>query len=173
MMRRCPAAAMRMRRSVLALRRGGRALNSRLARHRLLRDRSGATALEFALLGSALMLLSLGILEYGRLSWTREALQAVAINGARCMGVQAASCASAGVYSASTTMAFLTQQASVWDITLTNNSYVLNRSASCGGISGFSQVTISYTFTTLVPLLLTSMGAGVPLTVQACFPNQS
>ena len=139
----------------------------------MLDDRRGATSLEFALLGTALMALSMGIIEYGRLSWTREALQGVAIEGARCMGVQAINCGSGGVYNATTTTGFLTGKAAVWDIALTPGSFVLDRTATCGGVTGFSQVTISYGFVTVVPLLLTQLGASVPLVVQACFPNQT
>ncbi len=145
----------------------------RSIRRRLLRDRRGATSLEFAILGTALMTMCLGILEYGRLSWTREALQAIANQGARCMGLQAASCAVAGAYDSATTVTYLSGQAATWDIALTTSSFTLTRGTTCGGVGGFSQVAISYTFQTVLPLLLTQASGGVPLVVKSCFPNQS
>lgn len=143
------------------------------ARRRVLGSRRGAAALEFAIIGTALMLLSVGMLEYGRLSWTREALQSVAIEGARCMGVQAPSCATAGVYSSSVTTTFLTNEAAAIGIGLTAASFTLNRSATCGSIGGFSQVSIAYSFQTAAPSLLPGLGSGFNLAAQACFPNQS
>jgi len=51
------------------------------------------------------------------------------------------------------------------------------RNATTGACSGLSQtvsqVSISYTFTTAVPGLLTMLSGGEALTAQACFPNQS
>ena len=143
------------------------------SRRPILADRRGAAALEFALVVTALMLLCVGMLEYARLTWTREALQSVAIQGARCMGVQAPSCATSGVYSSSVTATFLTGQAANIGIGLTASSFTLSRSATCGNVGGFSQVSISTSFQTIVPLLLTGLGTAFPVSAQACFPNQS
>jgi Flp pilus assembly protein TadG len=49
--------------------------------------RSGATAVEFALVIGPLLLVLLGTVEVSRLLWTRQAIQSVAIAGARCLGV--------------------------------------------------------------------------------------
>jgi Flp pilus assembly protein TadG len=128
--------------------------------------------LEYGLIAIPLMMLSLGILEFARLSWTREALQAVAADSARCMGVLQTACASAGAYSATNSATFVQQLAASWVITLPASAVTLNRAASCAGVSGFSQVTITYNFQTVLPLLLTSMADGIAITAQACFPNQ-
>jgi hypothetical protein len=49
----------------------------------------------------------------------------------------------------------------------------LNNAATCGGVSGFSQVAISYTFTTAAPALLTLLARGFTVPASACFPNHS
>jgi hypothetical protein len=49
----------------------------------------------------------------------------------------------------------------------------LSNTATCGGASGFSQVTITYNFTTLAPALLTSLVNGFSVPATACFPNNS
>src|SRR5699024_8832101 len=59
-------------------------------------DRSGASAVEFALIAAPLMLLLVGTIEVGRLFWTQHAIDEAAIAGARCMGIRAPACADAG-----------------------------------------------------------------------------
>lgn len=130
----------------------------------------GATAVEFALVVGPLLLLLFGVVEVGRLLWTVNAAQETAIAGARCMGVLNTSCASGGVYSATSTSSYVRQVASGWGLSLTSANVTLNNSASCAGVAGFSQVTITYSFQSVVPLITTLTGN--PLTATACFPNQ-
>jgi Flp pilus assembly protein TadG len=142
----------------------------------LWRARDGAHAVELAVVAFPLLMLGLGTLEFGRLGWTNEALQTIAIQGARCMGVLSSSCASGGGYSATNTTTYLEGLASNWQMTLTNSNLTLSRAATCGGVTAtgsFSQVKINYTFTTVVPAIVTALSNGIALTVQACFPNQS
>ena len=134
--------------------------------------REGVVAVEFALLAVPFLMLSLGTFEIGRLMWTNEALEATAAIGARCMGVLASSCASSGVYSSTNTSAYIVSVASGWNVTIPSSALTLTTSGTCGGISGFSEVTISFTFQTVVPNLLDSLSS-IPLSVQACFPNQA
>jgi Flp pilus assembly protein TadG len=146
----------------------GRRLIRRL---RIARD--GVASVEFALLAIPFLLMSFGIIEFGRLIWTDEALEATAAIGARCMGVLSSSCASGGTYSSSNTTTYILAVASDWNLTLTSSALTLTPNGSCGGVAGFSQVTISYTFETVVPQLLDALTSGIPMTVQACFPNQT
>ena len=136
--------------------------------------------MEFALLATPLLLLVLGILEFGRLMWFREALQMTANQGARCMGVVASSCASSGAYNATNTTTYIENVANNWGITLANANVVLARpstNANClptlsTPATPMSEVTITYTFQTAVPQLL-DMLVGKSLTSHACFPNSS
>ncbi len=140
---------------------------------RLAGDRSGASAVEFALVLGPLIFLILGAMEYGRLLWTKQALQEAAIAGARCMGVLATGCASGGAYSSSNATTYIQGVASGFSLTVPSANVTLNRAASCAGVSGFSSVSISYTFQAAVPVLLGLASSAMPLTATACFPNNS
>lgn len=137
---------------------------------RLARDRSGGAAVEFGLIIGPLLLLLFGLVEFGRMLWTLNALQETAIAGARCMGVLSSSCASAGAYSATNASTYVQTLASTWGVTLAGSNISLNNAATCAGVSGFSQVSITYTFQTFVPLISSLLSD--PLTATACFPNQ-
>jgi Flp pilus assembly protein TadG len=144
-----------------------------MTRRRLIQaaaGRSGASAVEFALVVFPLMLVIFGVIEFGRAMWTREALQETAIAGARCMGVLNSNCTTGRTYSASSTTAYIQTVARAWGIALPSTGVTLDRNATCAGVSGFSSVSLNYTFqaVTTGPL-----GAGAPLTARACFPNNS
>lgn len=145
----------------------------RSAARRLGRDEAGASAVEFSIVVLPLLLVAFGSIEFGRYMWTRTALHEVAMATARCMGVKLPACAPSGTYSASTTTSFAQAQGSGWTVTIPAASVLLSTSATCSGVAGFSQVSISYTFQTAVPAMLGSLSAGVPLQAVACFPNQS
>lgn len=136
------------------------------------RDRRGATAIEFSLVAISLLMLVFGVIEFGRVMWTREALQETAIATARCMGVLNSNCAAGGVYSASATTSYVERVALGWGLTLPDSGVTLNPSATCGGVAGFSQVTVAYTFQTVAPGL-SLPASGIPLSATACFPNNS
>lgn len=140
---------------------------------RFLRDRSGASAVEFALVATPFLLLVFGIVEFGRYQWTRMAIHETAIAGARCMGVKHASCAPGGTYSSAQTVSFIQTQATGWSVSIPSASITLSNSVSCSGTAGFSRVAIAHTFQTAVPVLLGSLANGVPINAAACFPNQT
>lgn len=57
---------------------------------KLLRDRSGVAALEFAFIAPALFLLTVGIIDVGRMMWTSSTLDHAAREGARFATVRGA-----------------------------------------------------------------------------------
>ena len=131
----------------------------------------GTGAVEFGMVALPLLLLIFGTMEYGRLMWTREALQQTAIAGTRCMGMTQTACGTAGVYSASMAASYVQTQAAAWSVSLKPANITLNNAATCGGVSGFSQVSLVYTFSAIVPKLITALAGGAQLTATACFPN--
>jgi Flp pilus assembly protein TadG len=141
--------------------------------HNLRAARDGAVAMEFAITATALMMLTLGTIEFGRLLWTQEALNATAIQTARCIGVLSISCASAGAYSSANTTSYAETTASGWGVTLTAGDVTASTSGASSACSGDAEVSISYTFDSVVPGLLTMLAGGAALTAQACFPNQT
>ncbi|HVB90296.1 MAG TPA: TadE family protein [Beijerinckiaceae bacterium] len=136
------------------------------------RASSGATAIEFAIVAAPLLLFLTGTIEFGRLLWTREALRETAISAARCMGVLGVSCRSGGVYNSAQTLSYVQDRALAWSVVVPSSGVTLSDNATCAGVGGFSQVTISYTFATALPLFVGALKS-VPLTASACFPNQS
>jgi Flp pilus assembly protein TadG len=139
---------------------------------RLARHAGGGAAVEFSLVMMALFLVLFGITELAWYMWTANALQQTAIQAARCMGILNPSCSSGGAYSSSRTTSFVEAQAATYGITVPDADVSLSQAATCGGASGFSQVTINYTFTTVVPNLVTGLSS-VALSESSCFPNQS
>ncbi|HEY3848048.1 MAG TPA: TadE family protein [Acetobacteraceae bacterium] len=129
--------------------------------------------MEFSICALAMVLMVVGFVEFGRLVWTFEVLQDVASEGARCMGLAANSCASAGVYNSVDTKNYIVSLAASRGVVITAATVSLNNAATCGGASGFSQVSISYDFTTVAPALLTSLVRGFTVPASACFPNSS
>jgi Flp pilus assembly protein TadG len=138
----------------------------------LIGDNRGATAVEFALVIGPLLLVLFGIIEFGRMIWTNNALQETAIDAARCAGILESSCAASGAYSAGNTATYAQTVANGWGITMPTSDVTSSGSATCAGVAGFTSVTINYTFQTVVPLVLTSLAGGIPLSATACFPNQ-
>ena len=139
---------------------------------RWLADRSGGAAVEFSAVILTMFTLLFGVTEFGWYMWTANALQQTAIQSARCMGVLATNCASGAAYSSTKTLSYVQQVASTYGVTVPTAGVTLSTAASCGGAADFSQVTISYTFRTAVPNLITGLSS-VAMTEQACFPNQT
>ena len=145
---------------------------------RLRRARGGASALEFALLALPLAAMLLSVLEFGRLQWTRNALQQVAIAGARCVGLALTDCSSPGatatdprVYDATKSRTFITGNASSWIIALGNSDITVSTSATCQTLANFTEVTLTDDFSS--PFLAAAGLDAMTLSATACFPNQS
>lgn len=134
----------------------------------------GTTAIEFALVAPAFLGLLFGTVEFGRLLWTEQALQETAIAGARCMAILQSACTAGGrYYSSANTTTYVQQVARQWGVTLQTGDIQLTPNASCGSTIGFSQVTITSSFTTPVPQIVLLAAGGTSLSATACFPNNS
>ncbi len=146
---------------------------------RFLWARGGATAVEFALVSPMLLVLLLGVFEYGRYLWTVNALQHTVTMTARCMGVLnpgstgVPGCATGAAFDASKTRAYGEGLGGAWGVPLADSNFTLNASAACGGLANFSQAQVIYVFNTYLPQILPSMSAGYTINETACFPNQS
>ena len=137
------------------------------------RDNTGATAVEFAFVAIPLLMLVFGAVEIGRMMWIREALQSTAIAAARCMGVREAACAPGGTYSATSTKTFVRDYALGMHVFVPDARITLNNAATFQGASGFSQVTVTYDFESLVSPLLDAINPVNDLSATAYFPNQA
>lgn len=122
---------------------------------RLLMDRSGAAALEFALVAPTLFFLIMGGIEFSRLLWTQSALQMAVAQAARCYAWSVSSCA--------TTTETQTFAANVAPQLGFSSSVFTVTSTTCGAKVSAS---FPYSFIAkgLFPLTPT-------LTASACFPT--
>lgn len=136
---------------------------------RFLRARDGATAVEFALVVPMFLMLVFGAIEFGRLLWTKEALQETAIAGARCVAIAQGSTTSSPCASGGTT-AYIQTVAKAWGLTLAT---ITPSTPTSGGCKGLSQVTLTSTFSSVVPNLVQLSTGGISLTASACYPNNS
>lgn len=137
------------------------------------RASAGTAAIEFAVLAPSLLAMSFGVYEFGRWAWTLEALQESATSGARCVGIGQSACESSGAYSSGSTVSYVQGVAQSWGITVPSADITSNNSTSCGGVTGFSQVSISYVFTSVVAKIIPAGSSGTTLTVNSCYPNSS
>jgi Flp pilus assembly protein TadG len=128
---------------------------SRLRRlARLRKACAGTTAIEFAILLPAFLLLLLGVVEFGRMIWTQVSLQQAVEAAARCLSV--AQCTSSNAPS------YAVEQA--YGLSVPASDFTVS-SPSCG-----VEVSASYPFGFVVPSLFPWQ---VTLTAQSCYPLQS
>jgi Flp pilus assembly protein TadG len=135
------------------------------------RANKGGSAVEFALVVTPLLMLAMGVFEFGRYYWTTEALQESAVAGARCIGISQSSCASAGVYNSGNTASYVQGVAAGWGVTVPTSDIVTTNSTTCGTLTGFAQVKITYLFKTVIPNIIPIGAGGQSITVQSCYPN--
>ena len=130
---------------------------------RLARARGGNTAIEFAIIAPAFLLLLLGTMEFARLLWTQSTLQQAVEAAARCASVNPSTCdnqADTQTYAANQ-MYGLTVSSSVFTVTL---------NTACGRNSG-NLVSASMPFDFVVSGLFPWTPT---LNAQSCFPlNQN
>jgi Flp pilus assembly protein TadG len=137
-------------------------------------DRRAQVAVEFAAVGSLLLLASLGIVYLGLISWTKCALQAVANEAARCGALALSNCSSSAAI-----QSYVQQTLAppwVLNSTLASNLTVnVNGSVStaiCSTISGgtvsFETVELSSSYFSNVPYF-----GNYPITVCASYPIPS
>jgi Flp pilus assembly protein TadG len=127
------------------------------------------------------LMLVFGTIEFGRILWTEQALQETATAGVRCMaiaqglkGAVLSPCASGGSYSDAATKSYIQSVAGGWGLSLPNSGITPDNTAACGsGGTDFSQVTVTTTFTSVVPNLLQLATGGTTLTATACYPNNT
>jgi hypothetical protein len=139
---------------------------------RFRRDKSGATALEFAMVAGPLLLLIFGVIEFSRAEWARQSLQDIAIHGARCMGVRQTACTTGATIDQAKIKTYLITEGQAFGLELTSDGITLESNVSCDGVAGFSRVSLAYDFSTAVPGLIEALLAKIPLRAHACFPNQ-
>lgn len=133
---------------------------------RLLSDRRGVTAVEFALVAPVFMMFMFLIIDGARAVWTYQALQEVATNSARCAALGVTGCkTSADVQS------YAVARAAASGVKLTAAAVTLTNAATCSSVAGMTKVVISSAYqgasTKLLPSSVTT------LNTESCFPTAS
>jgi len=128
-------------------------------------DRRGVAAIEFAIVIVPLLLFMFGIIEFSRAYWAKEALQQTAVDTARCMGLGLSACSST-----SGGQAYAVSVGNTWGLTIPTSNVTITTATTCGGVSGFVTVHITYTFHTVVPDLIAGLFNDT-LYASACFPS--
>jgi Flp pilus assembly protein TadG len=122
------------------------------------KSRSGAAAIEYAIVLPVLLLLVFGIIDVGRLLWTYTTLVRAGEAAARCYAVKAAGCTTVDEV-----QNYAVSQA--WGLTVAASSFTVATS-TCG-----AQVSASYVFGFVIPWVSAYGSANsITLNTTACFP---
>lgn len=141
----------------------------------LFHDRSGAAALEFAMVALPFFMLTIGFVVVANRLWSWQALTTVAGETARCAGIGASSCASVTTSTTATITYAVSTIAPQYGFTgLTASNVTVETGASaktaCNNTTAnVVYVSISYTYSWTPPIVL------FPATISAssCFPLSS
>lgn len=133
---------------------------------RLIRDRQGVTATEFALVAPTFMMFMFLMIDGARAVWTYQTLQAVATDSARCAALGVTGCTTAsGVQN------YAVNRANGYGVVLTTGAVTLTSAATCSSVAGMTKVAISTSYqgatTKLLPSPVTT------LNTESCFPTAS
>ncbi len=128
-------------------------------------NRSGASAVEFALVAPVLLVFILLLVEGGRMEWTRQTIQEVAANSARCMALGTASCNSDSAVQAYARSLAVDRGVSLGKATVTTAA-----NQTCNAVSGMNRVSIALPYRVASGLL---PAGPTSLEASACFPTVS
>jgi len=119
---------------------------------RALRDRRGATALEFALVGGAFVALMIGVLEVGRYMIVREAVRVAAMDAVRVAILRGSANLNAGAAACRDLSGSLAGAVSGGPMLRADQLLVgMSGCATAGGLTSVT-VTVSYPFAHAIPL---------------------
>lgn len=131
--------------------------------HRLRRARRAESALEFALIGTVLILMLLAPVEIGLMIWTGSALRTTAAETARCVAIGGSACANPQSYAVDLAKLWIGPHA------ITTQDVTVSATTTCHNATGsFAQVSITasiWSGTLLSPIAVGSQ------TATACFPS--
>lgn len=132
--------------------------------------RRGTTAVEFALVCPALMLLLLGSIEFGRLIWTWQALQLAGNQVARCVAISGTACSTPSTYAINTASSFGAFGLTAAGVTVVNKPPTTTDATACSPPTGNTavQVKLALAFTSPASVLIPKLAQ--TLTTTSCYP---
>jgi len=128
----------------------------------LLPDRRGATIVEFAFLAPVALVMTFGLIETGRLYWTKQTLDEVAYATARCMSV------SSDCDTAAHQKSYAIARAASYGIALSDDDVTIVPATTCKDEPGTNSVAIAHDAGSPVEGLLPFFSGD--LSASACFP---
>lgn len=132
---------------------------------RLLADRRGVTAVEFALVAPVFLMFMFLIIDGARMTWTYQTLQEVATNSARCAALKLTACTDSAAVKT-----YAVSRAAASGVRLGAGDVTLTAGTSCQSVAGMTKVAISTAYqgatTKLLPTAMTT------LATDSCFPTQ-
>lgn len=137
---------------------------------RFLKSRSGASAIEFAILALPMFILLFGSVEAGRAYWTSQAVKDVATSVARCIGVAGPECVKDGAFDKERTLSYAVSSARALGVPLSKASVTIVENGECAGVGGFAVVTVSHRFSSPVGLLGDMFADGIVFERRSCYP---
>lgn len=135
----------------------------------LLRERKGATAVEFALVAPALMMFMFLILDGGRMIFTKQALNELAAETARCAAIKASGCDADSIQTWAITRGRSRSQLPMY----AGSTTVDVTTATCNGQAGMEQATIRMPYPKGSMTLLPQSYVPATMVSVACFPVAS
>lgn len=130
----------------------------------------GTTALEFAITAPVLLLLLFGGLEYGRMVWTKQALQLAGDQTARCVAILGTACSTPSAYAVSTAATFGAAGLLASGVAVDNKPPGTTLATACNPPSGNTAVRVKLTLTFSSPVTSLIPGLGKTLTTTSCYP---
>lgn len=128
----------------------------------LLADRHGAVIVEFAFLAPIALVMTFGLIEAGRLYWTKQTLDEVAYATARCMSVNS------DCDTAAHQKSYAITRAASYGIALTDDDVTIVPATTCKDEPGANSVAIEHDAGSPVKGLLPFFSGN--LSASACFP---
>jgi Flp pilus assembly protein TadG len=135
---------------------------------RLRRCEAGSTSLEFAIVGSVLLLVVLAIAAYGQAFWIWGLLQGAALDTARCSAIQATACSTTALAQSYGVTAAAQRGLGISTANVTVST-ISTSGTACGGATGVVQVVIVYNTQWRVPLAPGLTPGTISATV--CYPG--
>jgi Flp pilus assembly protein TadG len=133
---------------------------------RLLRDHAGSTAVEFALVAPAFLMFLFLILDGGRMMFTKQALNELAVATARCAAIKSTGCTSVSAVQSWAVARGVARSM----LSINTSNVAINQSTTCNGQANMAQATISLTYKKGALIFLPQSAVPSTMISTACFP---
>lgn len=131
--------------------------------YKFLKDQTGATAVEFALIAPIFFLFIFGIIESGRAYWQTDLIRQAGYTGARCAAIEDVQCSTA-----EDTRDVIIARARASNYNLSPDNIIVEINTNCDGLNSMVRVTINVPFSNAASGFLPSSLQN--LTSDTCMP---